>query len=247
MIRKRLARGRRSARAAARTLRTARMGLLSRMDFPAEVPVMTLRNATLLPGSLLPLYIFEPRYRRMLKDVLETHRMFSVAMQDPGSAIERPVRVAGVGIVRASTENADGTSHLILQGLRRVRFVEPVKLTPYRIERIELPAPATPPGVAAEALAGRLLEIVEKRFLKTGEASKAEQDCTEPCPGDAERSLVRQLEDVQDPGLVADIIAGTFLDTAAQRQAILEDVEPEQRLRRLFRIFDDADDRITEN
>ncbi len=53
------------------------------MKLPLEVPVMTLLpNATLFPcRPLLPLYIFEPRYRQMLLDSLNTNRMFSVAMQ----------------------------------------------------------------------------------------------------------------------------------------------------------------------
>ena len=43
------------------------------MKLPSEVPVMTLPNATLFPQALLPLYIFEPRYRRMLADTLASH------------------------------------------------------------------------------------------------------------------------------------------------------------------------------
>ncbi len=66
------------------------------MKLPREVPVMTLPNATLFPQALLPLYIFEPRYRQMLADALNTHRMFSVAMQRPGSLREAPAPVAGL-------------------------------------------------------------------------------------------------------------------------------------------------------
>ena len=54
------------------------------MQLPSEVSVMTLPNAILFPQALLPLYIFEPQYRRMLSDALDTHRMFSVAMRKPG-------------------------------------------------------------------------------------------------------------------------------------------------------------------
>ena len=49
---------------------------------------MTLPNATLFPQALLPLYIFEPRYRQMLADALHSNRMFSVAMQRPGNSRE---------------------------------------------------------------------------------------------------------------------------------------------------------------
>jgi len=60
------------------------------MQLPDAVPVMTLPSATLFPQALLPLYIFEPRYRRMLVDALNTDRMFSVAMQKPGRTRETP-------------------------------------------------------------------------------------------------------------------------------------------------------------
>jgi len=58
------------------------------MVLPSEVPVMTLPNAILFPQVMLPLFIFEARYRKMLRDVLDSHRMFAIAMQKPeGPAI----------------------------------------------------------------------------------------------------------------------------------------------------------------
>src|SRR5205814_10186063 len=97
------------------------------MDIPSQVPVMTLRDATLFPQALLPLYIFEPRYRRMLADMLRSERMFSVAMQKPGRTRETPCSVAGLGLIRVSVGHDDGTSHLILQGLARVEIVGMVR------------------------------------------------------------------------------------------------------------------------
>jgi len=60
------------------------------MKIPREVAIMTLPNATLFPQALLPLYIFEPRYRQMLADALHSNRLFAVAMQKPGSTRESP-------------------------------------------------------------------------------------------------------------------------------------------------------------
>src|ERR1051325_7658184 len=106
------------------------------MKIPLEVPVMTLPNATLFPQALLPLYIFEPRYRQMLADALHSNRMFSVAMQKPGTTRETPSPVAGLGLIRVSVGHRDGSSHLILQGLVRVELEEPIRYKPYRIQRI---------------------------------------------------------------------------------------------------------------
>src|SRR5438094_8863832 len=97
------------------------------MELPDAVPVMTLPSATLFPQALLPLYVFEPRYRQMLADMLRTDRMFSVAMQQPGKQRESPCPVAGLGLIRVSVGHQDGTSHCILQGLKRVELLHTVQ------------------------------------------------------------------------------------------------------------------------
>ena len=104
---------------------------------------MTLPNATLFPQALLPLYIFEPRYRQMLADALHSNRMFSVAMQKPGTSRETPEPVAGLGLIRVSVGHKDGTSHLVLQGLARVELEKAVRYKPYRVQRIR-PLAAAP-------------------------------------------------------------------------------------------------------
>src|SRR2546430_9255362 len=83
---------------------------------------MTLPDAILFPQALLPLYIFEPRYQRMLTDALGSHRMFSVALQKPGRARETPCAVAGLGLIRASVARKDGTSNLVPPGIARVEL-----------------------------------------------------------------------------------------------------------------------------
>src|SRR5437868_102828 len=134
------------------------------MRIPTEIPVMTLPNATLFPQALLPLYIFEPRYRQMLKDALHSSRMFSVAMQRPGTTREVPEPVAGLGLIRVSVGHRDGTSHLILQGIARVQLKETVKYKPYRVQRIQ--TLETPPcdNVKVDALVAKVRELLEERM-----------------------------------------------------------------------------------
>src|SRR5215469_17046125 len=132
------------------------------MKMPREIPVMTLPNATLFSQALLPLYIFEPRYRKMLADALHTNRMFSVAMQRPGTTRESPSSVAGLGLIRVSVGHRDGTSHLILQGLARVELKEAVRYKPYRVQRIR--TIETPPcdNVKVDALLAKVRELLEE-------------------------------------------------------------------------------------
>ena len=114
------------------------------MKVPSEVPVMILPETTLFPQMTLPLRIFEPRYRRMLADVLDGGRVFAVALRDPEIKAETPMLIGCLGLVSTSVQQPDGTSLLTLQGLARVEFLGPVRLKPYRIEAIR--ALASPPA-----------------------------------------------------------------------------------------------------
>ena len=91
----------------------------------------------LFPNSLLPLHIFEPRYRAMLHTALEEERMFCIALTKRGidewSSPKDFHHIAGLGLVRACVGRGDGTSHLILQGLARVKFTKFVQEAPFPI------------------------------------------------------------------------------------------------------------------
>jgi len=101
---------------------------------------MTLSETILFPQAMMPLFIFEPRYRQMLADVLENDRIFALATIDPNQDeaenLEIAYSVAGIGVIRACKKNPDGTSHLILQGIARVMFEAIVSEEPYRRARI---------------------------------------------------------------------------------------------------------------
>jgi ATP-dependent Lon protease len=209
------------------------------MKIPREVPVMTLPNATLFPQALLPLYIFEPRYRQMLADALHSHRMFSVAMQKPGSTREVPAPVAGLGLIRVSVGHRDGTSHLILQGLARVELEEAVRYKPYRVQRIR--TIQTPPcdSVKVDALLAKMRELLEERVnlglpFPFPVMSPGKAEATTPPPSFSPKEILSYLDSLTDPEQAADLVSCAVLPGAAQRQSILETVEVEARLQRLI-------------
>ena len=210
------------------------------MEFPARIGVMILSGCSLFPGAVQPLFIFEPRYRAMLADALDSHRLFCLAMQNPGAARESPCEVAGVGVIRASVKNANGTSNMILQGLGRVRLGRQVQAKPYRVHEIEpLTAPLKLPG-EMDALVERTLDLVDAR-LRLG--------CQVPLEvfhqlaggaGHAHTSVeqcVRALRGISDPGTMADLVTTLLLTEPDERQVILENVDPESRLKNLVRFL----------
>jgi len=211
------------------------------VKLPREVPIMTLPNATLFPQALLPLYIFEPRYRQMLTDALHSHRMFSVAMQRPDRMRETPLPVAGLGLIRVSVGHKDGTSHLILQGITRVELGESVRTRPYRIQRIR--PLATPPcdTVAADALLAKVRELLKERldlgltlpptFMPQPKKGKSQ------APPFSSKEVMKYLDSIADPEQAADQVSIAVLQNPAERQVILEAVNVETRLRRLIQFL----------
>jgi len=210
------------------------------MKLPGEVPVMTLPNATLFPQALLPLYIFEPRYRRMLADALEGDRMFSVAMQKPNCQRESPVPVAGLGLVRVSVSHRDGTSHLVLQGLARVELLEAVRYKPYRVQRIRLLEPPPRNDLVVDALVTKVRELLEERitlglpfpFPVMSKPDSAKVKLAAPSPS-AAKEIINYLDGLANPEHVADLVSCAVLSGGLERQTILETVDVEARLKRL--------------
>jgi Lon protease-like protein len=215
------------------------------MELPSNVPVMVLRNAILFPQALVPLHIFEPRYRRMLADVLAGGRMFAVARRKPGASQERAEKVAGLGLVRACVTHPDGTSHLVLQGLSRVELVRTVRYKPYRVCRIQPWRPETEETPAVLALAVELLEVVRDRLKDLSDASVAalSQQGLAISPANSEtavelfKSLLDHLNDLQDPEQVVDLVSAALLADPAQRQIILQTRPLERRMRYLLRFL----------
>lgn len=212
------------------------------MKLPREVPVMTLPNATLFPQALLPLYIFEPRYRRMLADALKTDRMFSVAMRRPGTTRDTPLTVAGLGLIRVSVAHKDGTSHLILQGMTRVELEDTVRYQPYRVQRIR--ALATPPcdRVAAAGLLAKVRALLHE-WLELGLpfpfplVSPSKSGKPSPPPALPAKEVMGYLDSISDPEKAADLVSCAVLAGASERQAIMEAVDVETRLRRLVQFL----------
>ena len=209
------------------------------MQLPDAVPVMTLQSATLFPQALLPLYIFEPRYRRMLAEALDSNRMFSVAMQKPGRSREIPCPIAGLGLIRVSVGHNDGTSHLILQGLTRVRLGETVQYKPYRVQRIHALCAEENDTVVVDALVAKVHELVEQRLELAPFPSpfpmKKQDDGSEHVPTVfSKKEVLKYLSQLPGADQVADLVSCALLSEAVERQKILETVEIEGRLKHLI-------------
>jgi len=183
-------------------------------DLPKTVPVMVLPGATLFPNALLPLFIFEPRYRSMLEEALGRNRILAVAMpRDEEESELHPI--AGIGLLRACIRNDDGTSNLILQGVGRVRFSGWEQLEPFRMARIDHLETI---GEEDETLAMQVtrLHALCARFKEQG-IELPEQ-------------FEAYLGQISNIGAITDLVASTLVADSSVRQQLLEELEISKRL-----------------
>jgi Lon protease-like protein len=103
----------------------------------AEVPVFPLPHVFLFPGAVMPLHIFEPRYRAMTQSALSSDRLICMANIVEDAAPDESgnpaiARIAGLGEIVNHEKLADGRYYLLLQGRCRVHLKELEFRPPYR-------------------------------------------------------------------------------------------------------------------
>jgi Lon protease-like protein len=189
-----------------------------------RLPLFPLPNAVLFPHALLPLHIFEERYRVMVRDVLTGTRCLAVGLLVPDAreADELPAveQIAGVGEVVMAHELPDGRFNLVVRGRARVRIDRELPSgRPYRLvaatELPDLPITDAAEIVDADqtlrALIGRLADAI-------------------PEGGE----LLRQVIAAQEtPAELVDGVASALIVDPALRQWLLETRDVGQRLERV--------------
>jgi Lon protease-like protein len=133
-----------------------------------RIPIFALPGVVLLPGTLLPLHIFEPRYRSMVADALGGDRTIGMALMKPGweqgGRDPEVFPVGGAGEIVDAERREDGRYDIVLQGKFRYRILQEGPTEPYRQARVEeiasLPFRDPSSEVRARRLAIRLFEQV---------------------------------------------------------------------------------------
>lgn len=198
------------------SIHTADLGVTEggTIHVPDVIPVFPLPNTVLLPGEVLPLHIFEPRYRAMVKDALEGHRVIGMVQampdaidEDAGAAKMRGVGC--LGLIAQHQELPDGRFLMWLLGVERFQVDEEVPTTTaYRQVRVHY----TPQQESAQRLAGILqlrqeLRTLLPRLVDIDDSTR--------------QMLARQMAEVTDTQLIA--LACQILELDADRkQEVLE-------------------------
>lgn len=193
------------------------------------LPVFPLPNLVFFPNTRLPLHIFEPRYRQLVRDALESHRQFGIALLKPGWETDYdgspPICEFGtLGSIENLVAMEDGRYNLVLAGIVRYRIIEAVVEAPYRIARVV--AQPEQPASPVEAYAQRewLVDLCRQYLLHL--------------PGGVE---VPEINTVNLEGVTNALIMSLDIDVA-QKQELLE---MDDLLQRAERVGDELQTRIT--
>jgi Lon protease-like protein len=109
---------------------------------PAAIPLFPLPNVVLFPNVTLPLHIFEPRYREMVRDALEGDRIIGMVLLRPGWEKDyegRPdtYEVGCAGLITHAERTEDGRYNLVLRGLEKFRIRQEDHQRSYRLADVE--------------------------------------------------------------------------------------------------------------
>ena len=177
---------------------------------PSEIPAMTLRDVVFFPKAMMPLRIFEDRYRQMLTDVVAGDRIFAIVAERenvaPGEDIdEPPFEVATAGVIRVSKKNEDGTSFVLLQGIERLRVRHIVQEEPYRVLKVE----PWETGVDEDT------DSIREELL-------TEMKTNKELGGDVTEDVLEYLSPLDDVVAFVDLAAFTLCKHVVRKQAMLE-------------------------
>ena len=198
------------------------------VNIPDQIPVFPLPKVVLLPGEILPLHIFEPRYRAMVRDALNGHRVIGMVEyatdSESSTSVAPPIRDVGcVGFIAEHKELPDGRFLLWLLGLERFAIDEEIPVdTLYRQFRVTY----TPIHESAEELAGlqpvrHELRRALPRLVDLDEAVRSK--------------LQEQMVEVSDSQLIA--LACQILELPVQRKRQL--LEMDNQVDRFMLVYEE--------
>lgn len=175
----------------------------------------------LFPGAMLPLHIFEPRYRKMIRDALESHRALAVVLvTDPAAVDEHGhpaiAQIAGAGVIIDHAELPSGRFNVLVRGRARVRLTELPFIDPYRRAQASVLEPTS-----VDVPSSDLSALISAASAFTSRVRERDPSFEFPLPRDA------------PAGQIADLCAHHLVLDSRERQQMLEMLDPVQRVRRV--------------
>ena len=188
-----------------------------------ELPLFPLPDVVLFPQQLLPLHIFESRYRMLLQTVLETDKRFGIVRINPENGEMAEIGCCAEVLQHQTTE--DGLSYIVSLGQQRFRLLNITRETPYRTGMVswledEPVADTDQLNSLRDKVSGALNDVVQL----TSKLQNREVELPDDLP-----DLPRELS----------FWISAHLDQAAsEQQSLLELTDTHERLSQQFEMLD---------
>ncbi len=145
-------------------------------NFSGGIPLFPLSSIVFFPNTLLPLHIFEPRYKEMVNAAINNEKIIGMALLKPGWESDyygNPdvYDVIGMGRIVSSEVFEDGKINIILYGLKRAKIQEIITDLPYRLARVSIMDNNT--NTKDEIYRSKIEELIYKWNLYLNEKQKA--------------------------------------------------------------------------
>ena len=189
-----------------------------------ELPLFPLPDVVLFPQQLLPLHIFESRYRMLLQSVLETDKRFGIVRINPENGQMADIGCCAEVLQHQTTE--DGRSYIVSLGQQRFRVLNITRETPFRSAMVSwMEDDGVDDSGPLHDLSSRVDAALKDVFSLTAKLQNREVEVPDDIP-----DLPRELS----------FWIGAHLDNraAAEQQALLELTDTHQRLERQFEMLD---------
>jgi ATP-dependent Lon protease len=191
-----------------------------------RLPVLPLKETVVFPESMTPLAVGQERSVKLIDDVVSGERMLALFTVENEEA-DPPgwddlYRVGTVAVVHKMIKVPDGTLRILVQGVQRVRLVEPVEDEPYLVAELEDLPEIVPESAEVEALT----RTVQQQFAQI-------IGMTPYLP----EELQLAAANIDDPTALTHLIASTLRLKTDERQELLETADVEERLRRIATIL----------
>ncbi|MEM7233379.1 MAG: LON peptidase substrate-binding domain-containing protein [Planctomycetota bacterium] len=215
-----------------------------------KIPLFPLPNVVLFPKILLSLHVFEPRYKQLLSDVLDSHGLIAMPLLKagetsvPGEEFPRVHRTVGIGRVAAYDTLPDARSNVMLVGVQRMNLVGSLSADQYFIGRFEEFEEREPGPVATESLRRALEKWLLPIIERASASIVAEADDSEGASDSAGASEKQRLQEFfgdESLGFLSDVLAHHYFEEPEVRQVVLEEADVVQRATQVLNLLEAMD------
>jgi ATP-dependent Lon protease len=198
------------------------------VEIPAQLPLLPVRDIVVFPYMVLPLFVGRDMSIKAIEAALAGNRMIFLATQK-ALDVENPTpeeihAIGTVGIIMRMLKLPDERIKILVQGVAKARIAKYIQTDPYysvRIDKLPDSKPATT-SLEAEAVMRTVKEQIE-RIVSLGKVLIPD--------------VMVVIENLEEPGRLADMVASNLGLKVDVTQAVLESIDPIQRLRQVSDIL----------